>query len=355
MTQCSSTQTYMEPGATTKTRMISTTILRAERPLISIIVALYNEDKTIHAFFDEIERVANTMQCDVEYVCVNDGSSDGTLELLCRRLASNPHIRIVNLARNFGKEAAITAGLAHAKGDVVITIDADLQDPPALIPALLAKWRIGYDVVYGVRTCRKVDSPLKRWSARAFYTLFNLMADVPIPAGAGDFRLMDRRVVDALLQLPERNRFMKGLFSWVGFRQTGVEYIRAARIAGSSAWSYRRLANFAIDGITSFTIAPLRVASLIGLAVSLIGFLFAIYLICKTLILGTDVPGYASVMVAIMFLGGIQLVCLGLIGEYLGRLYIEAKARPLYVISNIFDHSALVETRSLRHIDETAE
>jgi glycosyltransferase involved in cell wall biosynthesis len=355
MTRRLSTQPNIESGDKAKTHIMSHKVSRQEKPLISIIVAFYNEGKTVPEFFDEIERVTTTMQCDVEYVCVNDGSSDGTLELLRRRLASNPHIRIVDLARNFGKEAAITAGLAHAKGDIVVTIDADLQDPPSLIPELIAKWREGYDVVYGVRTCRKVDSALKRWSARGFYALFNHMADVPIPEGAGDFRLMDRRVVDALLQLPERNRFMKGLFSWVGFRQTGVEYIRAARVAGSSAWSYRQLANFAIDGITSFTIAPLRVASLIGLAVSLIGFLFAIYLICKTLILGTDVPGYASVMVAIMFLGGIQLVCLGLIGEYLGRLYIEAKARPLYVISNIFDQSSLVETRSLRHIEEAAK
>lgn len=355
MKQRSSAQSYVGPGIKAKTGAISSKVLRAEKPLISIIAAFYNEEKTVHAFFGEIERVMNTLQCDVEYICVNDGSNDDTLELLCARIAANPRIRVVDLARNFGKEAAITAGLAHAKGDAVVAIDADLQDPPALIPAFIAKWREGYDVAYGVRTCRKVDSPLKRWTARGFYTLFNRMADVPIPPGAGDFRLVDRRVVDALLQLPERNRFMKGLYSWVGFRQIGVEYIRAPRVAGSTGWSYRRLADFAIDGITSFTIAPLRIASLVGLAVSLLGFLFAIYLISKTLILGIDVPGYASVMVAIMFLGGIQLVCLGLIGEYLGRLYIEAKARPLYVVSNIFDRSALVGTQAFGHVGEAAE
>ncbi len=355
MTQSQSTQPQTGSSVTEKVRTVSPYVARAAKPLISIVAAFYNEEKTVPAFFEEVERVARTMQCRVEYICVNDGSRDCTLELLCERLASNPHIRIIDLARNFGKEAAITAGLAHAKGDAVVIIDADLQDPPALIPALMAKWREGYDMVYGVRTSRKVDAALKRWTAQGFYALFNRMTDVPIPKGAGDFRLLDRRVVNALLSLPERNRFMKGLFSWVGFRQTGVDYVREQRIAGATAWSYRRLANFAIDGLTSFSIAPLRMASLMGLAVSLLGFLYAIYLIVRTLILGVDVPGYASVMVAIMFLSGIQLVCLGLIGEYLGRLYIEAKARPLYVVSNIFEQSDLADARDLRDIGDAAE
>ncbi len=355
MTQSLSTQLQAGSSGTEKVRTVSPHVARAAKPLISIVAAFYNEEKTVPSFFEEVERVARTLQCRVEYICVNDGSRDCTLELLCERLASNPHIRIIDLARNFGKEAAITAGLAHAKGDAVVIIDADLQDPPALIPALMAKWREGYDVVYGVRTCRNVDTPFKRWTARGFYALFNRMTDVPIPPGAGDFRLLDRRVVNALLSLPERNRFMKGLFSWVGFRQTGVEYIREPRVAGSSAWSYMRLANFAIDGLTSFSIVPLRIASLMGLAVSLLGFFYAVYLIVRTFVLGVDVPGYASMMVVIMFLGGFQLACLGIIGEYLGRLYIEAKARPLYVVSNVFEHAELVDEPGLSDIGEAAE
>ncbi len=305
--------------------------------LLSIVVAFYNEEDAIPAFFREMETVLAALGCRVEYVCVNDGSRDATLDLLGGQMKATPNMRIVNLARNFGKEAAISAGLAHAKGDAVVIIDADLQDPPSLIGEFVTKWRDGFDVVYGVRASRKADSFAKRTTAKVFYALFNRMTDIQIPPGAGDFRLMDRRVVDAILALPERNRFMKGLFSWVGFRQTGVEFVREARVAGHSGWSFLRLANLAIDGLTSFSIAPLRLASLSGLVVSLLGFSYAAYLVLRTLLFGIDVPGYASVMVVMMVLGGVQLVCLGLIGEYLGRLYIEAKARPLYIIADVFD------------------
>ena len=314
-------------------------------PLISIVAAFYNEEESIAAFFGEMARVTAALDCRVEYVCVNDGSRDRTLSLLCEQLKANPKIRIVNLARNFGKEAAISAGLAHAKGNAVVIIDADLQDPPSLISAFVEKWREGFDVVYGVRSSRKVDTLAKRATAHLFYSLFNGLTDVKIPPGAGDFRLMDRRVVDALLALPERNRFMKGLFSWVGFRQTGIEFVREARVAGKSGWSYFRLAYFAVDGLTSFSIAPLRVASLVGIAVSLIGFSYAAFLVIRTLLFGTDVPGYASVMVVMMFLGGVQLVCLGLMGEYLGRLYIEAKGRPLYIVADVISESNVEAAR----------
>jgi len=311
--------------------------------LLSIVAAFYNEEEAIPAFFREIEAAVRALDVGVEYVCVNDGSSDATLALLRRQMAATPNIRVVNLARNFGKEAAISAGLAHARGSAVIVIDADLQDPPSLIPAFVAKWREGYDVVYGVRASRMADSFLKRVTARMFYALFNRLTDVQIPPGAGDFRLMNRRVVDALLALPERNRFMKGLFAWVGFRQTGVEFVREARVAGRSGWSYRRLTDFAIDGLTSFSIAPLRLASFSGVLVSLLGFVYAAFLVARTLIFGADVPGYASVMVVMMFLGGVQLFCLGLIGEYLGRLYIEAKGRPLYIVADVFSESEAPE------------
>jgi glycosyltransferase involved in cell wall biosynthesis len=304
---------------------------------LSIVVAFYNEEKAIGPFFAEMDRVAATLDCALEYICVNDGSRDRTLELLQAELARGRAMKIVNFARNFGKEAAMTAGLEQAKGAAVVVIDADLQDPPALIKEFLAKWREGYDVVYGVRASRQADSFSKRATAGAFYRVFNAIASVPIPHDAGDFRLMDRRVVAALLALPERNRFMKGLFAWVGFKQIGVEFVREARVAGETSWNFLRLWNFAVDGLTSFSIIPLRIASWAGGIISILGFAYAAYLVVRTLVYGVDVPGYASIVVIMLFLGGVQLLCIGLIGEYLGRLYIEAKARPLYIIADIFE------------------
>ncbi len=312
---------------------------RSGPELISIVVAFFNEEKVVRHFFAEMDEVTANLDCVVEYVCVNDGSRDNTLELLRAQLDNRRPMRIVNFARNFGKEAAMTAGFQHARGQAVVVIDADLQDPPGLIADFLAKWREGYDVVYGVRASRDSDTLVKRGTARAFYRIFNSIASTPIPYNAGDFRLMDRRVVDALLALPERNRFMKGLFAWVGFRQTGVEFVRDPRVAGKSSWNYLQLWNFALDGVTSFSIVPLRMASLVGAAISLVGFAYAAYLVARTLALGVDVPGYASIVVIMLFLGGVQLLCLGLIGEYLGRLYIEAKDRPLFIIADIFENA----------------
>lgn len=304
--------------------------------LVSIVITFFNEEMMIDAFFRALGPVIAELPCAVECICVNDGSQDRTLDLLRQRQAHMANLTIVDLARNFGKEAAMTAGLAQAKGDAAVVIDADLQDPPHLIADFIAKWREGYDIVYGIRASRSSDSFAKRTSARAFYALFNCVSKVPIPDGAGDFRLMDRRVVDILLALPERNRFMKGLFSWVGFRQTGVAFARAPREAGTTKWNYLRLANFALDGLTSFSIVPLRLASLAGLLVSFVAFLYASYLVTRTLIFGIDVPGYASIMVVMMFLGGAQLLFLGIIGEYLGRLYVETKRRPLYLVSDVY-------------------
>jgi polyisoprenyl-phosphate glycosyltransferase len=312
--------------------------LRPDAKLISIVVAFYNEEKAILSFFAEMDRVAATLDIPVEYVCVNDGSRDGTLALLQAELGQHRRMRIVNFARNFGKEAAMTAGIEQAKGDAVVVIDADLQDPPSLIADFIAKWREGFDVVYGVRASRQADSFFKRATAGAFYRLFNAIASVPIPHDAGDFRLMDRRVVKALLSLPERNRFMKGLFAWVGFKQTGVEFVREARVAGETHWNFIRLWNFAVDGLTSFSIVPLRMASWVGAVISVLGFAYAFYLVIRTLIYGIDVPGYASIVVIMLFLGGVQLLCIGLIGEYLGRLYIEAKERPLYIVADVFEN-----------------
>lgn len=322
-------------GATGKIAAPHSASLKGRKALLSIVIALHNEEQVIDELFSELVRTTSRLDCAVEYVCVNDGSTDATLARLRERLHNAIDLTILDLARNFGKEAAMTAGLEQARGDAVLVIDADLQDPPSLIAEFLAKWREGYDVVYGVRVSRASDSFLKRTTANLFYRLFNRVANTKIPFGAGDFRLMDRRVVDALLAMPERNRFMKGLFSWVGFRQIGVEYVRDQRIGGQSSFNYPRLLNFAIDGLTSFSILPLRIASLAGILVSIAGFSYAAYLIVRTLIEGVDVPGYASIMVVIMFIGGVQLIGLGLIGEYLGRLYVEAKARPLYIVAGI--------------------
>ncbi|HEY1614985.1 MAG TPA: glycosyltransferase family 2 protein [Rhizomicrobium sp.] len=304
--------------------------------LVSIVIAFYNEEAMVAELFRELDRAIAGLDCRVEFVAVNDGSRDGTLPLLQQRLQESHRMVLIDLARNFGKEAALTAGLAQAKGDAVVVIDADLQDPPELIGAFLGKWREGFDVVYGLRTSRKADSWFKRTTANAFYRVFNRITDLPIPESAGDFRLMDRRVVDALLHLPERNRFMKGLFAWVGFRQTGIAFVRERRAAGRTSWNYWRLWNFALDGITSFSTAPLRLASWLGVAVSFAGFIYAAIIVARTLAYGIDVPGYASIMVAVMALGGVQLLCLGVIGEYLGRLYLEAKQRPLYVVAETY-------------------
>jgi glycosyltransferase involved in cell wall biosynthesis len=307
-----------------------------ELKLLSIVVAFYNEDQSTRLFFSEIEKVIGSLACETELVCVNDGSTDQTLDRLREEMRSNPRICIVDLARNFGKEAAITAGLVRATGDAVVVIDADLQDPPSTILTFIAKWHEGFDVVYGVRACRASDTFLKRWTAQCFYSLFNALADVRIPRDVSDFRLLDRRVVDALLSMPERNRFMKGMFAWVGFKQTSVEYVRAERSAGATGWTYFRLINLAIDGLTGFSLVPLRLAMMAGLLVSIFGFSYAAFLALRTVLLGIEVPGYASLMVVILSLGGVQLACLGIFGEYLGRLYTEAKCRPLYVVANTF-------------------
>jgi polyisoprenyl-phosphate glycosyltransferase len=305
--------------------------------VLSIVVAMFNEDAAIDAFFAQVDAVAARLPMAVEYVCVNDGSRDGTLAKLLDHQKRDPRIRIVDLARNFGKEAAMTAGLAHARGDAVVVIDADLQDPPDLIEQFVAKWHEGFEVVYGIRASRASDTFAKRVTAEAFYKLFNRITSVPIPPDVGDYRLMDRKVVDALLLLPERNRFMKGLFAWVGFKQTGVPFVRPPRKQGQTTWNYWKLINFALDGVTGFSTVPLRVSSFVGAFVSLLGFAYALFLIVRTLIYGIDVPGYASIMVTVLFLGGVQLLCLGMLGEYIGRLYTEAKGRPIYIVSRIYE------------------
>ncbi|MFB2937522.1 glycosyltransferase family 2 protein [Aerosakkonemataceae cyanobacterium BLCC-F154] len=308
----------------------------AKSPELSIVVPLYNEELNIDYLFERLESVLERLSSTYEIVCVNDGSKDNTLKCLIDHHYRNSAIKVVNLSRNFGKEIALTAGIDYAVGAAVIPIDADLQDPPELIGELVEKWREGYDVVYATRRSRQGESWLKKITALAFYSTIGKMSRVPIPANTGDFRLLDRKVVEALKQLPERTRFMKGLFAWVGFKQTSVMFDRQPRLKGKTTWNYWRLWNFAIDGITSFSLLPLKVWGYLGFIISFISFLYASFLIIRTLIYGVDWPGYASLMVAVLFLGGIQLLTLGIIGEYLGRVYEEVKRRPLYLVRELY-------------------
>ena len=303
---------------------------------LSVIVPVYNEELNIEYLFERLLSVLETLDTSYEIVCVNDGSKDNTLKCLIEHHHRNPVIKVVNLSRNFGKEVALSAGLDYATGAAVVPIDADLQDPPELIKELVEKWREGYDVVYATRRSRGEESWLKQTTANAFYKIIGKMSRVPIPRNTGDFRLLDRRVVEAIKQMPERTRFMKGLFAWVGFKQTSVLFDRPQRYKGTTTWNYWRLWNFAIDGITSFSFLPLKVWSYVGVTISLVSFLYATFLIYRTLLYGVDLPGYASIMVAILFLGGIQLVTLGIIGEYLSRVYEEVKGRPLYLVRDAY-------------------
>lgn len=303
---------------------------------ISVIVPVYNEQENLDYLFQRLLEVLQNLDLTYEIICINDGSKDETLKGLLDYHYQHPEIKIVNLSRNFGKEIALSAGLDYTQGDVVVIIDADLQDPPELIGELLLKWREGYDVVYATRRSRAGETWLKRFTAFGFYRVLNLISDVAIPDNTGDFRLLDRRVVTALRQIPERNRFMKGLFSWVGYKQTAVVFDRPPRHRGSSSWNYWKLWNFALEGFTSFSFMPLKIWSYVGLAIAIPAVFYATYLILRTLIFGIDVPGYASLMVAVLFFGGIQLVTLGVIGEYLGRIYQEVKGRPLYFVRDIY-------------------
>ena len=300
---------------------------------ISFIVPMYNEEEMIDIFFNKMEETLKLIpQYSYEYICINDGSSDNTLALLKERAKNNKNLKIISFSRNFYKEQALFAGLAEAKGRCVIPMDADLQDPPELILAFLQKWEDGYEVVYGVRTDRQKDTFFKRLTSNAFYKIFNMIADRPIPANTGDYRLMDKKVVDAILTIQENKLFMKGIFSWVGFKSCGVEYKRPERAAGKTKWNYWKLWNFALDGITASTTLPLRIWTYIGGLIATVSGLYALYIIFRTLFLGVGVPGYASLLVSILFFGSVQLIVLGIFGEYIGRIFTEVKRRPRYIV-----------------------
>jgi polyisoprenyl-phosphate glycosyltransferase len=304
------------------------------RPLISIVAPVKNEENAIQPF---VERVSEVLQQivrkeDWEILFVDDGSTDETIGAIAAAHFRDPRVRAISLSRNFGKEAAITAGLEHARGQAVVPMDVDMQDPPEVLVEMVAKWREGYEMVFGVRRNRASDSVSKRMTAGLFYRAHNLISNDKIPENAGDFRLLDRKVVDAIRTLPERNRFMKGLFAWAGFRQTAVEYDRVERNVGASKFNYWKLWTLALDGITAASTAPLRVWSYVGAVIAFLAMCYATFIFSRTLVLGVDMPGYASIMVSVLFLGGVQLISLGILGEYVGRILTETKQRPLYVV-----------------------
>lgn len=302
---------------------------------ISILVPCYNESESVQVFFDKVVPIVISTDKTFEFICVNDGSQDDTVAKLLQIKQYVPQIKIVNLSRNFGKDAALTAALDISQGRCVIPIDCDLQDPPELICQMVQKWEEGYDVVLGKRVDRENDTFWKRITAMGFYRICNWLSDIKIPNNVGDFRLMDRKVVDEIKHLRERVRFMKGLFAFAGFKTAYVEYKRPERVRGESKWNYVKLWNYAIDGITSLSTFPLRMSTYIGFFVAFFAFIWGAIILSKVLIKGIDVPGYPSLMVAIAFFGGVQLMSLGIIGEYIGRIYIETKQRPIYIIQEI--------------------
>jgi glycosyltransferase involved in cell wall biosynthesis len=302
-------------------------------PQLSIILPFHNESTGVRHLLQRLYPALARLGLSYEIICIDDGSCDSTFDSLVHERQFDQRLKIVRFARNFGKETALTCGLHLATGEAAITMDSDLQHPPEVIAELVKKWREGYEVVYATRLDRKTDGPFRRLFSRAFYAVFRRIADIEMPEGAGDFCLIGRKAIDAINALPERNRFMKGLTSWVGFRQATVPFEVGQRDSGHSNWSFFRLVRFAIDGISAFSTLPLRIWTWCGVLVSLGALLYALYLVGETLAYGVSVPGYASLMVGILFLGGLQLMSLGIIGEYMARIFTEVKGRPLYLIS----------------------
>jgi polyisoprenyl-phosphate glycosyltransferase len=311
-----------------------------ERPLartrarsLSVVIPILNETRGLPTLEQRLRGVLDGLDRPWEVVFVDDGSTDGTLEALRELHAQDARYKAVSLSRNFGKEIAVAAGIRFATGDGVVVMDGDLQHPPELIPGFINKWDQGYDIVYAQRLSRDTDATLHRWSARLFYRIFRLATGTELPDGAGDFRLLDRKTVDVFNRMGERARFNKGLYAWMGFRSVGIPYEVEARVEGRSRWRPRQLLRFALDGLASFTTLPLRIWSYIGLLVGASAFIYTAIFLIKTLIYGVDVPGFPTLVISVMFLAGVQLISLGVIGEYLGRVYEEVKGRPLFIVS----------------------
>ncbi|MDN3986827.1 glycosyltransferase family 2 protein [Zwartia vadi] len=310
----------------------------SSKQLVSLVCPFYNEESGVNAFYEAVtQEIAKLDRYDFELICVDDGSEDVTLKHLIALSLINPRMKVVELSRNFGKEAALTAGLDLAQGDLIIPLDSDLQDPPSLISQLIQTWEEhDVDVVLAKRSNRQSDTLGKRLSAAAFYDTYNFLAHIKIPTNVGDCRLMTRVVVDTLKQLPEKQRFMKGLFAWVGFKTMTIEYVRQPRASGESKFSGWKLWNFALEGITSFSTLPLRVWTYMGVIGALITVVYALFIVIRTMIFGVDLPGYTSLFVAILFLGSVQLIGIGVLGEYIGRTYLESKRRPTYLIRKTY-------------------
>lgn len=307
---------------------------------ITILIPAYNEQAVLPALYERLSKLADeTKKYSFEFLFVNDGSRDNTLSMIKDYAHKDDRISYVNLSRNFGKEIAMIAGLDHVKGDATVIIDADLQDPPELIPQMITFWEQGYDDVYAKRKNREGESWFKKWSSKTFYQILEKVSHVPIQKDTGDFRLLDRRAVEALKKLRESQRYTKGMFSWIGFNKKEILYDRDPRAAGTTKWNYHKLTNFAIDGITSFTTAPLRISTYFGFAISAIAFVYILFLIIRTVFFGSDLAGYPSTMAVILFLGGVQLLSLGIIGEYIGRIFNEVKQRPLYFIEEYHERT----------------
>jgi glycosyltransferase involved in cell wall biosynthesis len=304
---------------------------------------MHNESPVLSTLEARLYAVLSTITLPVEIICVDDGSHDDTWAGLLAWQQRDSRLQLVRLSRNFGHEAAILAGLKQAKGDAVITLDADLQDPPELIPALIEKWQAGFDVVYAVRDDRSVDTWLKRVTSGCFYKTLNRLSTLEVPGNTAEYRLMSRRIIEALLSMPEQSSFVRMMTRWVGFAQTTIAYKREPRAAGVTKYNVWKLWNYALDAITGFSHLPLRIWSYVGIVISLCAFLYALVIIAMYFFVGRETPGYASLMVAVLFLGGIQLICLGIMGEYLGRVFMQVKGRPLYIISDIREGGATRE------------
>ena len=328
------------------------------REKLSIIIPMYNEEESIPYLYKRLlalgERIKNY---DIEFLFVNDGSKDKSLEIIKDLKKNDDRVCYLNLSRNFGKEVAMGAAFDYVTGDAVAIIDADLQDPPELILEMLKYYEKGYDDVYAKRKSRKGETWLKRFTSKAFYTVLQKVSNVPIQKDTGDFRLLSKRAVEALKSFPEKQRYTKGMFSLIGFKKIAIEFDRDSRVAGETKWNYFKLIDLAIEGITSFTIAPLRVATIMGIITAFLAFIYTVFIVVRTLIYGIDVPGYASLICVILLIGGIQLISLGVIGEYLGRIFVEVKNRPLYFIEeyseeNILEKNIVIEVENNSEIKE---
>lgn len=315
--------------------------------VISVVVPLYNEEQVAYESYTRLKAVMESLHEPYEMIFINDGSRDATPIILRRICETDPTVHFIDFSRNFGHQTAISAGMDYASGDAVVVIDADLQDPPEVIPAMIAKWREGFDVVYGKRAERKGETLFKRVTSAVFYRLLKNLSDVDIPVDTGDFRLIDRKVCDALKQVKERNRYVRGIISWLGFRQTGVEYVRDKRFAGETKYPLHKMLRFAFDGITSFSIKPLKLSSYVGGWISVTGFLYLLVVLFLKLFTNHTIAGWASVMAVSLFFNGVVLMMLGIIGEYIGRIYDEAKGRPLYIVREVVN-SGMSDTGARR-------